>query len=262
MSFRPFGASWASWRTRDADAVEWLDADQMEGRDLERNLRDIRWINAALGWTAFATRDTLRALRAEPGRSWSLLDVASGSGDIPIAIARAARRAGIALSTTLTDRSPRIVAVARERAAGAPGVSVERQDALALPYAAGAFDIGLCTLALHHFAPDDAVALLRSIARVSRRVVIYDVVRSPLAYAGVVALTRLARMDPMTCHDGPISVRRAYTASEALALAEAAGLRQVVARVRFPYRLALTAAGQDVSEQDASTSAERGSYAL
>ena len=51
MSFRPFGASWASWRTRDADAVEWLDADQMEGRDLERNLRDIRWINAALGWT-------------------------------------------------------------------------------------------------------------------------------------------------------------------------------------------------------------------
>lgn len=256
---------WTSWRTRDAAATEWLDADQMEGHDLERNLRDIRWINAALGWTTFATRDTLRTLRAEPQRAWTLLDVASGSGDIPIAIARAARRAGFALSVTLTDRSPQIVAVARAQAAGAPGVSVERQDALALPYAPGAFDIALCTLALHHFAPDAAVALLRSIARVGRRVVVYDVARSPLAYAGVVALTRLARMDPMTCHDGPVSVRRAYTAAEALALARAAGLRHAQVRVRFPYRLALTADGASAVEtgtDDTLASAERGSYAL
>lgn len=256
---------WSSWRTRDTEATEWLDADQMDGRDLERNLRDIRWINAALGWTTFATRDTLRTLRVEPQRAWTLLDVASGSGDIPIAIARAAQRAGIALSVTLTDRSPRIVAVAQTQAARTPDVRVERQDALALPYTAGAFDIALCTLALHHFAPEAAVALLRSMARVGRRVVVYDVVRSPLAYAGVVALTRLTRMDPMTCHDGPVSVRRAYTAAEALALAAAAGLRHARVRVGFPYRLALTADGASASQSgadDAATSAERGSYAL
>jgi hypothetical protein len=133
---------------------------------------------------------------------------------------------------------------------------VERQDALALPYAAGSFDLALCTLALHHFAPDAATLLLRSLARVGRRVLVYDVVRSPLAYAGVVALTRLARMDPMTCHDGPVSVRRAYSAAEARALAAEAGLRHAQVRVGFPFRLALTADGETVA------GGERGDDAL
>jgi SAM-dependent methyltransferase len=255
-------SSWVSWQARDADATEWLDADQMDGRDLERNLRDIRHINAALGWTTFTTHAVLRELRTQPGRAWTLLDVASGSADIPIAIAHAAQRAGISLQVTVTDRSPQIVEVARARCAGVAGVVVERQDALALPYAMGSFDLALCTLALHHFAPDAAAPLLRSLARVGRRVLVYDVVRSPLAYAGVVALTRLARMDPMTCHDGPVSVRRAYSAAEARALAGAAGLRHAQVRVGFPFRLALTADGAATAAGYATGSAERGSYAL
>jgi SAM-dependent methyltransferase len=259
-------SSWASWQTRDADATEWLDADQMNGRDLERNLRDIRHINAALGWTTFTTRAVLRALRTQPHRAWTLLDVASGSADIPLAIAQAAQRAGIALRVTVTDRSPQIVAVAQARCAGVAGVTVERQDALALPYAAGSFDLALCTLALHHFAPDTAATLLRSLAHVARRVLVFDVVRSPLAYAGVVALTRLARMDPMTCHDGPVSVRRAYSAAEARALADAAGLRHGQVRVGFPFRLSLTADGEAADEPATAGHAterdERGSDAL
>ncbi len=250
----------SSWQARDAAATEWLDADQMDGRDLERNLRDIRHINAALGWTAFTTHAVMGVLRTQPRRAWTLLDVASGSADIPIAIAQAAQRAGISLRVTVTDRSPQIVAIARERCAGLASLTVERQDALALPYAAGGFDLALCTLALHHFAPDAAAPLLRSLARVGRRVLVYDVVRSPLAYAGVVALTRLARMDPMTCHDGPVSVRRAYSADEARALAAAAGLRHAQIRVGFPFRLALTAAGAAMGDETAS--GERGDDAL
>ncbi|HEU0027705.1 MAG TPA: methyltransferase domain-containing protein, partial [Ktedonobacterales bacterium] len=210
---------------------------------LERNLRDIRRINALLGWTAFTSRAIIAWMRREPGRAWTLLDVASGSADIPIAIAHSARRAGIALEITATDRSPQITAIARERGAGVPNLRVETQDALALPYATGSFDIALCTLALHHFDPEPACALLRSLARVGRQVFVYDVVRSPLAYAGVVALTRIAGMSPMTRHDGAASVRRAYSLAEARALAAAAGLRNIQAYVRFPYRLSLTADG-------------------
>ncbi len=232
-----------SWRTRDAAATEWLDAERMNSHDLAENLRDIRRINAALGWTSFATRDIIRLLRTQPDRAWSLLDVASGSADIPIAIARAAQRAGVNLRITVTDRSPQIVAIARERCAATPAITVEQQDALALPYPTGAFDVALCTLALHHFAPDEAVRLLRSLARVGQRTLVYDVVRSPLAWAGVIALTRLTRMNAMTCHDAPVSVRRAYSAAEARALAAEAGLRHALLRVNFPYRLALSADG-------------------
>jgi len=250
-----------SWQARDDDVTEWLDAEQMDSRELERNLRDIRHINAALGWTTFTSRAVLGLLRTQPRRAWTLLDVASGSADIPIAIARAAQRAGIALRVTVTDRSPQIVTVARERCASIATMTVERQDALALPYDAGSFDIALCTLALHHFAPDTAPALLREMARVGRRALVYDVVRSPLAYAGVIALTRLARMSPMTCHDGPASVRRAYSADEARALADAADLRQARVSVGFPFRLALVAEGFTAPGVGAAVE-ERGAHAL
>ena len=235
----------ASWQVRDASISEWLDADTMDPRDLQRNLRDIRRINALLGWTAFTTHAVLSALRGQPHRAWSLLDVASGSADIPIAIARAATRTKVNLRVTATDRNPQIVGVARDQSAGIDSVTVEQQDALALPYPNGSFDIALCTLALHHFAPDVAVLLLRSMARVGRRVMVYDVVRSPLAYAGVVAMTRLGRMHPMTCHDGPASVRRAYSAAEVRALAAKAGLTNAQVRVGFPFRLMLTAGGSN-----------------
>ncbi len=255
----------SSWRVRDAAMTEWLDAEQLDRAALDRNLRDIRRINAVLGWTAFTTRAVISTLRSQPRHAWTLLDVASGSADIPLAIARAAQRARLDLRITATDRSAQIVSIACEQTATMPSITVEQQDALALPYADASFDLALCTLALHHFAPEEAQALLWSMARVGRRVLVYDVVRSPLAYAGVIALTRLGRMHPMTCHDGPASVRRAYSAAEALALATAAGLRNPHVRVDFPYRLILTADGMGApvgaAEHDA-PAAERGSHAL
>lgn len=233
----------SSWRKRDAEITELLDAETIGRADLERNLRDIRHINALLGWTAFTSRAIIAWTRREPSRVWTLLDVASGSADIPIAIARAAKQAGVRLEVIATDRSSQITAIARERCADIPTMRVETQDALALSYATGSFDIALCTLALHHFEPDAARALLASMARVGKKVFVYDVVRSPLAYAGVVALTRIAGMSPMTRHDGPASVKRAYSLEEARALAADAGLRNIQAHVRFPYRLSLTADG-------------------
>jgi 2-polyprenyl-3-methyl-5-hydroxy-6-metoxy-1,4-benzoquinol methylase len=232
-----------SWRSRDAAITEWLDAETLDRTALDLNLRDIRRINVLLGWTGFTARSIVAAMRQEPDRAWTLLDVASGSADIPIAIARAAARAGIALEITVTDRSPQICAIAREQSRNVGGVRVEVQDALALPYAARSYDVALCTLALHHFEPVAARALLASLARVGRRVFIYDLVRSPVAYAGFVTLASLARMHPMTRHDGAASVRRAYSLKEARALAESAGLRNIQASVRFPYRLALIADG-------------------
>src|SRR5262249_24211494 len=148
-------------------------------------------------------------------RSFSLLDVASGSADMPLAIARWSRREGIPAHIVATDISDQVVAVAEKQAAAEPMIKVEKQNALQLPYADQAFDIVLCTLALHHFDPCEAIQLLRGMERVSRKaILVFDVVRSPLAYWGAVLLTRALRMHPMTQSDAPISVRRAYSAPE------------------------------------------------
>ncbi len=144
-----------------------------------------------------------------------------------------------------SDISPQIVSVAQQQidSTGLSNVTVERLDALALPYAPGSFDIVLCTLALHHFEPESAVALLRSMARVGKQVFVFDVVRSRLAYAGVIVLTRVLRMNYMTRHDAPASVRRAYSAAELREMAARAGLTDARVWVGFPFRLALAATG-------------------
>lgn len=228
-------------RARDAEVRELLDEREVDAEALRRNLRDLRRINGLLGWRAMAVQAVAREVRARRLEALSLLDVASGSGDIPLAVARWAARAHIAARIVATDVSPDIVAEARRYLAGAPGMTVERQDARALTYPDQSFDIALYTLALHHFAPEDAVAALRELGRVGRRLLIFDLVRSPLAYAGAVALTRLPGMDAMTRHDGPASVLRAYTAPELRELARRAGLRDARVSVRFPFRLALRA---------------------
>jgi 2-polyprenyl-3-methyl-5-hydroxy-6-metoxy-1,4-benzoquinol methylase len=230
-----------SMRSRNAAAREFLDEPNMNADALARNLGDIRRINRLLGWTSYTVRGVAAAVRVRHSRSFSLLDVASGSADMPLAIARWSRGAGVQARIVATDISPEIVAIARRQAAMEPFIQVEQQNALDLPYAEGAFDIALCTLALHHFDPESALRLLKTMARVGRTVLVYDVARSPLAYSGALLLTRTLRMHAVTCHDAPISVQRAYTAAEVRALAEQAGLPGARVQVGFPFRLVLSA---------------------
>jgi ubiquinone/menaquinone biosynthesis C-methylase UbiE len=232
-------------RTRDAAVRELLDGETLDDAALAHNLRDIRFINAFLGWTAYTVRAIERHVRAHNLRQFSLLDVASGSADMPLAIARWARRTEVDAHIVASDISPQIVSVARRQieGSGPSGVTVEPLDALALPYGPGSFDIVLCTLALHHFEPESAVALLRSMARAGRQVFVFDVVRSRLAYVGVILLTQALHMNYMTRHDAPASVRRAYSAPELRELAAQAGLTDARVWVGFPFRLALAASG-------------------
>ncbi|HEU5348422.1 MAG TPA: methyltransferase domain-containing protein [Ktedonobacterales bacterium] len=228
---------------RNATISEMMDNLAQDDAALRRSLADIRRINTILGWRRYAVSAVAWRVRESGARSFSLLDLASGSADIPLAIADWARRAGIAAHIVVSDIHPVMLAVAREQTRNHPNVTVERCDALAPHYDDGSFDIALCTLALHHFAPEDATHILRAMARVGKRVLVFDLARARLAYLGALAMTRGLRMDPITRFDAPASVRRAYTVAELRALAHQAGLRDAHISMRFPFRLALDAPG-------------------
>ena len=227
-------------------APEFMDDPSRSDRELRDALRDLGRINRFLGGRAFVLSfldQVLPVWRARwdaPHRPFRLLDVATGGADIPLAVAAWAGRRGVPVQITAVDRHPTTARLARETSAACPAISVVQADARALPFADGAFDVCLCTLALHHLASDEALALLRSLHRLGRiGFLAADLVRGWRGYAGVWLLTRLSR-SPLIRHDGPLSVRRALSWEEYRRLAAASGIPGLrVSRLPL-FRIALS----------------------
>ena len=212
---------------------ELIDEPVDDAGELAENLRDIASANARLGGIAPVAR-ALARLNVR-----RVLDVGSGMGDVALALVRDAERRGEALDVTCLDRSEQMLALARQATGAHPALRFARADGEALPYADGAFDVAICTLALHHFDPVPARALLRELRRVSRITpLVCDLRRSPVAFAAVWLWSRTSR-NRLTRHDGPLSVRRAYTPTEAVALARDAGWSDPRARREAYFRMTL-----------------------
>jgi ubiquinone/menaquinone biosynthesis C-methylase UbiE len=202
--------------------------------ELAENLRDVAFANARLGGTA----PVVRALRRLDARR--VLDVGSGAGDVALALVRDGERRGVDVHVTCLDRSAQMLDVARRSTGGGPALDFVRADGGSLPYPDAAFDVVTCTLALHHFEPEAATVLLRELRRVARlSPVVCDLRRSPVAFAAAWLWSRTSR-NRLTRHDAPLSVRRAYTPDEVLALAHAAGWRSPRVRNEPFFRLTLT----------------------
>ena len=216
-----------------------MDEPVADAGELEANLRDIAFANARLGGTAPVVR-ALRRFSATPASARRVLDVGSGAGDVPLALVRDGARRGVQLHVTCLDHSEQMLAIARRATAADPALSFVRADGAALPFGDGAFDVVTCTLALHHFEPDGARALLRELRRVARlSPVVCDLRRSAVAFAATWLWSRTSR-NRLTRHDAPLSVRRAYTPQEALALARDAGWRAPRVRREPFFRMTLT----------------------
>jgi ubiquinone/menaquinone biosynthesis C-methylase UbiE len=100
-------------------------------------------------------------------------------------------------------------------------------------------DIVLCSLSLHHFAPPDAIRVLREMDRLSRvGFIVNDIRRCLAGYAAAWGASRLATRNQLTRHDMPLSVRRAYTPQELRELLRAAGLPDAHVTTHPLFRMA------------------------
>jgi SAM-dependent methyltransferase len=213
--------------------------DVAEG-ELEQGLRDLRRVNRWLGGRRAAIRAVLPLLREIGAEEVRILDVGTGSADIPVALARVARRKGMRTRVVATDFHPTTVEKARARVRD-PDVEVTLADGLDLPFDTCSFDVAMCHTALHHFERKDAIRLIEELGRVARHaVVVTDLRRSRASVAGAwVLAATLWRRHPVTRHDGVASVRGSFTPVEAARLFRRAHLP--VPRVRhhpvFRYSL-------------------------
>jgi SAM-dependent methyltransferase len=182
----------------------------------------------------------VRFARANPGRPIRVLDVATGSGDVPIGLWRKAKALGIPLVVEGCDISPTAVRTAVLNAADAGAeATFFLHDAIRDPLPTG-FDIVTCSLFLHHLSSDDALSLLRRMAEAAGSLVLVnDLARSRFNYLAVWFACHALSRSRVVRYDGPASVRSAFSPREALALARQAGLPGAVLRPRFPCRFLL-----------------------
>ncbi|MDB5294685.1 MAG: Methyltransferase type 11 [Phycisphaerales bacterium] len=241
-----FRSSPLSARVRTA---EWMDDPAADPAELERSLVFIRRVNAWLGYTRATLGHLARFARGwERGRPIRVLDVATGSADVPLAVLAWARQVGHDVRVVGLDLHDKTVAAAR-RAAAAAGVpaaklSVVRADATALPFAAGAFDYAMTSMFLHHLDDDVAVRVLAEMNRVAARgILAADLLRSRRAYAWISLFTAAA--NPMVRHDARASVAQAFTRAEIEAVRDRAGVPYARYHAHFGHRFVL--AGEKVS---------------
>src|SRR5262245_2113841 len=119
--------------------------------------------------SAGALWPAIRNLAHELRRTIRVLDVATGSGDVPTRLLVKATRAGVSLEVAGCDVSPIAIGEAERH----PGARFFTHDAIGEPLPSG-FDVVTCSLFLHHLGEDDAGALLANMAGAARHLVLVN----------------------------------------------------------------------------------------
>src|SRR5438552_1515825 len=200
--------------------------------DRVASLADIDRLNAWFGGYALTLREVRRvAASMDAGDALVAVDVGGGHGAFAVRLVEWARAARRVVRVLVVDRDAESLAVARRACADYPEIRLVLADAAALPVREGVADVVTSALTLHHLEPDGAVASLREMAAAARRaVIVNDLLRTRLAFGLVWLATRLLRCHPISRHDGPLSVRRAYSAAELTTLAQKAGITTLTVR--------------------------------
>ena len=175
-----------------------------------------------------------------------VLDLCSGGGGPVISLQRELALAGLSVRFTLSDRFPNLEAFERatELSEGSIDFIPTPLDARSVPLELSGFRTFFN--AFHHFAPSDAQSILQDAADAGRPIGVFEIPERSLKMIFGVLFTplmvwvltpsirpfRWSRLlwtyllpaVPLTClWDGVVSMFRAYTTNELLALAESTG---------------------------------------
>ena len=203
-----------------------LDDDAGSPEEVQGALRSLVFVNRWFGGDRVHRRLLLDAAQ---GRSeLSVLEVAAGRATTLAAAALSLKRRAIAVHPLLLDRQASHLPPAWP--ASLPPPKLLAGDALAIPLPDASVDVVSCCLFLHHLAPEEVAAFLREALRVARvAVLINDLERTRLHYA-LAWLFSLVDPSRLSSHDGPVSVRQAYSLKELRAALEATGRRFTLRR--------------------------------
>ena len=193
---------------------------------------------ASLGvhWSVAGVERVARGLA-----SWSALDVGCGDGTVLRQLARRAETRSERFEGRGVDLLAPGVELARRLTGSGLPLTFEVEDLFKLDANEARWDVVHTSLVLHHMDDAEAAGAARQMVRLARvGVVINDLHRAPLSWAGAAAGARLVTRSPIVHADAPHSVLRAFRRAEIEAIGAASGAAKVELHWRFPYRWVMT----------------------
>ena len=222
---------------------EILDAPHLlSSSELRVIFRELRIVNRWLGGSRAALQEIKPLIQEIAGektdkRPVEIVDLGSGSGDIPVALVTWARRAGYSLRVLAVDVDPTVCKIARRQTLHFPEITVLQGDVSRPPLREKGCDLILCSAFLHHFTDSKIATLLRSLLLTARKgVVISDLHRHPLAYWGIRLFTILFSRSKAVRNDGPLSVLKGFRRPEVEAILDTAGVPRARVKWRWAFR--------------------------
>ncbi len=208
---------------------ELLDGDLGTPAEVASSLTDLRHINGWFGGVQTTSALLRRVVRQCNCKRLSLLEVAAGAGDLPLAVGRALAGNGTKVEVSLLDRIWSHLP--------GNGIASVAGDALRLPFRDDAFDVVSCSLFVHHLQAHTLRQFAREALRVCRRaVLINDLIRSRVHLGLVYAGLPLFR-SRITWHDAPASVCNAYTIREMEEILTGLPAQRITISRHYLYRM-------------------------
>lgn len=219
-----------------SDQAELMDEPDVPKELLHANLRELDLLNR---WSAgnAITLQGLKKLCDKKDKSYHIVDLGCGSGDLLKHIAIWARKQKLSVRLTGVDKNPDAIGYLRKLCkdySEIEGVTKDYNEYLEDNEIA---DIYLCSLFCHHLEDEKIRKLFHKIKSAKSGFVINDLIRSPIAYYAAIAFTRIARGTPLSKNDGPISVLRGFNMQDMRKLLAEAGIRRYEIRRKGGYRL-------------------------
>src|SRR5213079_1214942 len=205
-----------------------LDKGSYTAEEYEGCLVELRRVNEWLG-DANALRDSLfKEIGRRDLRSFSVLDVGAGSGELLRVAAQWARETSRQTSLVGLELNERSALAILEESAEFREISSVRANGFQLPFGDNSFDYVIQSLTLHHFDDDGAVRILREMGRVAARgMFVIDLHRNPVAYYFYTTIGRLILHNRLIREDGALSILKSFRPVELQRLAEQAGLKRI-----------------------------------
>lgn len=214
-----------------------MDAADLDPLVYAEVLRDLARVNR---WT-FTAHSTIAFLSRALGdaRSFSLLDVGFGYGDLLRKVARWAEKRGIAAKLVGVDLNPASEGLARAATSSDLRIDYRTGDYADQPER---FDFIVSSQVAHHMSDEQLDRFIRHMeGRSDRGWLICDLHRHAFAYHGFPLLARTMGVHRIVREDGQLSIARSMRPAEWPAVLASAGLDPEGARIvrRAPFRIAV-----------------------